>query len=172
MLKYRGNITSLVGHSRDVTEGVSEFYDADIARVFSLVARSPHVRFTFELHKDLKKYNTGDTVAQVNSMLALIAAPANSKWRGMAKAIKEMRLRVLRYDSKLRIIMDKDMARKWRSAVYELWNEAAQPTRGVRELRLAYTDPNSHERKIGYEYQYHFEFDDQMDGTKSCSWGW
>ncbi|KAH6870165.1 hypothetical protein BKA58DRAFT_172287 [Alternaria rosae] len=169
MLRYRGHIISVVGHSRDENMGVDEFYDADIARVVSLVARSPKVRFTFELQKDLKKYFTAaNGIAQVNSMLSLFADSSDSKWHDMAKSIKEMRLRVRTNHCLLRITMDQDMARMWKTAVHEMWNEAAQPTRGIRELRLAWPDPNPQERSYGYRHK--FWFSDDEDKTKSCIW--
>ncbi|KAI4933472.1 uncharacterized protein J4E92_003139 [Alternaria infectoria] len=150
MLRYRGHIISVVGHSRDEDMGVDEFYDADIARVVSLVARSPKLRFTFELQKDLKRYSSAaKSIAQVNSMLSLFADSSDSEWRDMAKSIKEMRLRVQYSDSALRITMEQDMAKKWKTAVHEMWNEAAQPTRGIRELRLSWPDPNPQERSYG-----------------------
>ncbi|KAI4943317.1 hypothetical protein J4E91_009516 [Alternaria rosae] len=168
MLRYRGHVISVVGHGRREAGDIDEFYDADIARVVSLVARSPKVCFTFELQKDLKKNNTGNCIAQVNSMLALFADSSNSKWRDMAKSIKEMRLRVRFERSILRITMDQDMARKWKSAVHEMWNIAAQPPRGIRELRLACPDPNPQARPYGYRHS--FWFDDDTDRTKSCYW--
>ncbi|KAI4910806.1 hypothetical protein J4E90_007062 [Alternaria incomplexa] len=168
MLRYRGHIISVVGHGRDEDMDVDEFYDADIARVVSLVARSPKLRFTFELQKDLKKHNNGVCIAQVNSMLALFADQSHSKWREMANSIKEMRLRVRFHSSALRITMDQHMARKWKPTAYEMWNEAAQPTRGIREFRLAYPDPNPQERSYGYRHS--FWFDDDKDKTKSWFW--
>jgi len=169
MLRYRGHIISVVGHSRDEDMDVNEFYDADIARVVSLVARSPKVRFTFELQKDLKKYSmAAKCIAQVNSMLSLFADSSSSKWRNMGKSIKEMRLRVHFFDSALRITMEQDMAKKWKTAVHEMWNEAAQPTRGIRELRLSWPDPNPQERSYGYRHKFWFSDDD--DKTKSYIW--
>jgi hypothetical protein len=169
MMRYRGNITSLVRHSRASEEGVWEFYDADIARVVQLVARSPNVYFQFELHKDLRRYALNDPIAQLNSMLAVFAISPDPKWRDMAKAIKEMRFRFQFYDSKLRITMSEDMARKWKSTVFELWDSVTQPARGIRELRLAYANPNPDSRP--YDYRYVFWFDDAEDKTISWSWG-
>jgi len=172
MLRYRGHVISVVGHSRDEDVGMDEFYDADIARVVSLVARSPKVRFTFELEKDLKKYSSAAKgVAQVNSMLSLFADSSDSKWHDMAKSIKEMRLRVQFSNSThstLRITMEQDMARKWKTAVYEMWNEAARPTRGIREFRLAWPDPSPQEQSYGYRHS--FWFNDVEDKTRSCIW--
>ena len=169
MLRYRGHIISVVGHSRDEDMDVDEFYDADIARVVSLVARSPKLRFTFELQKDLKRYSSAaKSIAQVNSMLSLFADSSNSEWRDMAKSIKEMRLRVQYSDSALRITMKQDKAKKWKTAVHEMWNEAAQPTRGIRELRLSWPDPNPQERSYGYRHKFWFSDDD--DKTKSYIW--
>ncbi|KAI4626474.1 hypothetical protein J4E83_003625 [Alternaria metachromatica] len=169
MLRYRGHIISVVGHSRDEDMDVDEFYDADIARVVSLVARSPKVRFTFELQKDLKKYSmAAKCIAQVNSMLSLFANSSNSKWRDMGKSIKEMRLRVHFFDSALRITMEKDMAKKWKTVVYGMWNEEAQPALGIRELRLSWPDPNPQERSYGYRHKFWFSDDD--DKTKSYIW--
>ncbi|KAI4644917.1 hypothetical protein J4E93_005715 [Alternaria ventricosa] len=171
MLRYRGHVISVVGHSRDEDTDVDEFYDADIARVVSLVARSPKVCFTFELEKDLKKYFAAiKGIEQVNSMIALFADQSHSKWREMARSIKEMRLRVRINHCLLRITMDQDMAKIWKAAVHEVWNEAAQPTRGIRELRLAWPDPNPQERSYGYRHQ--FSFSDDEDKTKSCIWRW
>ncbi|CAG5155870.1 uncharacterized protein ALTATR162_LOCUS3876 [Alternaria atra] len=147
MMRYRGSIISLVHHSRDKTEGVNEFYDADIARVVQLVARSPNVRFTFELHERMRRSSAQSAVAQVNSMLALFADPSDTKWRNMAKAIKEIRLRVQNHDSILRILMDEEMARKWKSTVFRIWDDATEPARGIRLGFLVYHSA-SH---IGFE---------------------
>jgi len=168
MMRYCGSITSLIHHSRDRTGDVNEFYDADIARVVQLVARSPNVRFSFELHERLRRSSAQLAVAQVNSMLALFADSSDLKWRDMAKAIKEIRLRVQNHDSKLRILMSEEMAKKWKSTVFSMWDDATEPTRGIREIRLAYADPNPGWRP--YEHHYDFFFDDFRD--KSISWTW
>ncbi|KAG9185801.1 hypothetical protein G6011_07132 [Alternaria panax] len=168
MMGYRGSIVSLIHHSSYTIRDVKEFYDTDIARVVQLVARSPHVRFSFELHEHLRSSSSQIAVTQVNSMLALFADPADSKWRNMAKAMKEIRLRIQNHDSKLRIIMSEELARKWKNTVFRIWNDATEPTRGIREIRLAYADPNPDWRPYAHHYQ--FSFDDSHDKTISWSW--
>jgi hypothetical protein len=168
MMDYRGSITSLIHHSRDRIGGVKEFYDADIARVVQLVVRSPKVRFSFEVDERLRRYGAHTAITQVNSMLALFAEPSDSKWRDMARSIKEIRLRVQNHDSKLRILMSEEMAREWKSKVFRIWDDAAEPTRSIREIRLAYADPNSD--RLPYFHRYQFPFDDSPDRTISWSW--
>ncbi|CAN9475514.1 unnamed protein product [Alternaria alternata] len=167
MLRYRGSIISLINHSSDVY-GEKEFYDADIARVVQLVARSPNVQFKFELHERLRRFSARHAVAQMNSMLALFADQSQPKWRDMAKAIKELRLRIWNNESKIRITMNEEMARQWKSTVFRIWDDATEPTRGIREIRLAYADSNASWRP--YVRRYEFPFDDYRDKTISRSW--
>jgi hypothetical protein len=101
-------------------------------------------------------------------MLALFADPSHSKWRDMARAIKELRLRIWNNDSKIRITMNEEMARQWKSTVFKIWDDATEPTRGIREIRLAYADLNASWRP--YVRRYEFTFDDYRDKTISWSW--